>query len=138
MTSADFDPWEGICSGNQSAFVDRYRDLFNRQVNRTRGSVVLQTLGVGTSGRDTGVADDEECSSQCESLTASTVSAPADSATSASSPFFFSKVQVHRSIASLLGRNRDAEEVAESSSKKSKKRSKQSVVKEDVSSSKKK
>ena len=138
MTAADFNPWEGICGENQSAFVDRYRDLFNKQVSRKRGGVIGQSLGVGTSSRDAAAVDGEGCSSQCESLTASTVCAPADSATSTCSPFGLSKVQVHLSIASLLGRKRDAEEVGESSSKKDKKKSRQSVVKDDESRSKKK
>ena len=138
MTAADFNPWEGICGENQSAFVDRHRDLFKKQVSRKRGGVIGQSLGVGTSSRDAAAVDGEGCFSQCESLTASTVSAPADSATSTCSPFGLSKVQVHQSIASLLGRKRDAEEVGESSSKKDKKRSRQSVVKDDESRSKKK
>ena len=76
MSSADFDSWDGVCSGKESAFVECYRKLFNKQVSRKRRRSGEQSFGVGRScvGVETGV--DVECSSHSESPAASTVSVP--------------------------------------------------------------
>ena len=37
MSASDFDPRDGICSGGQFAFVDRYMDLFNTHLSRING-----------------------------------------------------------------------------------------------------
>ena len=137
MLSSDFDPWDSLCGRSQSAFVDRYRQLFNERVSRKRGDSGEPSCSVGEFGRNA-ESDDGECSSASESLVASSVSAPPCSSTSGSSSFRPSKTKVYGSIASLLGRKRSAEGTGESVSKKSKKASVQSSSKGSASGSKKK
>ena len=43
MASAGFEPWTGICSEGQVAFVKHYSDLFNARINRKRGELSQQS-----------------------------------------------------------------------------------------------
>ena len=137
MLSADFDLWDGLCSGSQSALVDRYRQLSGERINRKRSDSGEPTCSVGGLGPNAESGDDGECSSPSESLAASSLSAPPGSSSGGSNSFRPSKTKVYGSIASLLGRKRSAEGTGEPVSKKSKKKSGQSASKGAASGSKK-
>ena len=130
MSSGGFDPWDGLCGVNQSAFVNRYRRLFDERVSRKRSLSDGQPCG--ESGGDC------EGSSLIESPAASVISAPPVPSSSGSSSFRFSKTKVYGSVASLLGREKGAVDPDAVDVKKSKKKSKQSAGKGATSGSKKK
>ena len=123
MLSSDFDPWDDLCSGSQSAFVDRFRHLFGERISRKRSNSDEPTCSVGGLGLNADSGDDGECSSPSESPAASSVSAPPCSSSGRSSSFRPSKTKVYGSIASLLSRKRNAGGTGEPVSKKSKKMS---------------
>ena len=131
MSSGSFDLWDGLYGINQSAFVNRYCRLFDERVSRKR-SVSDEQQCVESGG-------DCEGSSLSESPAVSVISAPADPTSSGSSSFRFSKTKVYGSVASLLGRKRDADATeSKKGKKKSKNVSKKGVSKSGELSSKKK
>ena len=130
MSSGSFDPWDGLCGINQSAFVNRYRRLFDERVGRKR-SVSGEQPSVESDG-------DYEGSSLSEKSAASVISAPADPTSSGSSSFRFSKTRVYGSVASLLGRKKNVDATGSNKGKKKLKNvSKKSVSESGESSSKK-
>ena len=77
MSQVDFDPWAGICSGGQAAFVERYTDLLNARVNRKKGGVSQQISTFDESGRGVRLdGDDGISASVLSDSAASEVSAP--------------------------------------------------------------
>ena len=138
MSSSEFDPWDGLCGGNQSAFVNRYRRLFSERVSRKRSHSGEQACSESRHDTHGESGGDCEGASLSESPAASTVSAPAYPSSSGSSSFHFSKTKVYGSVASLLWRKKSATETNEPVSKKTKKKSGQSVSKGAASGSKKK
>ena len=129
MLCSDFDPWDGLCSGGQSAFVGRYRRLFNDRISRKRSNSCESPCDVGDPGHSVESGGEGGCFSQSESPAASSVSAPPCSSSGGSSSFRPSKTKVYGSIASLLGRKKSVEGTGEHASKKSKKKSGQSSSK---------
>ena len=129
MSSDGFDPWDGFCGINQSAFVNRYRRHFDERVSRKRS--LSDERPCGESGHDPHGESGGDCegSSLSESPAASIISAPPDPTSSESSSFRFSKTKVYGSLASLLGRKKSAVEPDKPEVRKSKKRSKQSTTK---------
>ena len=55
MSSSTFDPWDGICSGGNSAFVERYCALFDTHLNRMKEESYQHLRGNSKGGRDLGV-----------------------------------------------------------------------------------
>ena len=142
MTNAGYDPRTGICSEGQAAFVKRYTGLFETRVDRKRGEVSQQTCapvvlnpGLGSGG------DDDVSSAVLSDSVASAASLPPMLSSSDTSSFRRSKTRVHSSLASLLGRKKDASrggfEVIPEPVNMVKKKSKKSASKSGESSSKK-
>ena len=110
MSQADFDPWAGICGGGgQAAFVERYTDLFNARLSRKKSRVSQQVSAYDESSRGVQPGGDDGVSAAVLSdSAASAVSAPPVSTSSGSNSFRQSKTPIHSSLASLLGRKKDA------------------------------
>ena len=103
MLSSDFDPWDGLCSGSQSAFVDRYRQLFSERISRKRSNSGEPTCSVGGLGPNAESGDDGGCSPHSESPAGSSVSAPPCSPSRGSSSFRpKTKVLVRRKCMEVL------------------------------------
>ena len=130
MTQSDCDPWAGICGGGRAAFVKRYTDLFNARVNRKKGGNSQQVSANDESSR--GVqpdGDDGVSAAVLSDSAASAVSAPPVSTSSGSGSFRQSKTPIHSSLASLLGRKKDASKSSGQVVKKPKRDSKKSASK---------
>ena len=103
MSQVDFDPWDGICSGGQAAFVERYTDLSNARVNRKRGGAFQQVITFDESSRGVRFDGDDDFSAAVLSdSSASAVSAPPVSSSSGSSSFRQNKAPFYSSLALLL------------------------------------
>ena len=138
MSQVDFDPWTGICSDGQAAFVERYTGLFNARVNRKRGGASQQVSTFDESIRDGRFDGNDGFSAAVLSdSSTSAVSAPPVSNSSGSSSFRRSKAPIHSSLASLLGRKKEVSTRCGQDEKKTKKESKKSAVNSGASSSKK-
>ena len=138
MSQMDSDPWTGICSGGQAAFVERYTDLFNARVNRKRGGASHQVSTFGESSRGGQLDGNNGFSAAVLSdSSTSAVSAPPVSNSSGANSFRRSKAPIHSSLGSLLGRKKDVSTSGGQGEKKTKKESKKSAVKSGASSSKK-
>ena len=135
MSQADFDPWAGICSGGQAAFVERYTDLFNARMSRKRGGTSQQANVFDESSR--GVCPGGSSAAVLSDSAASVVSAPPVPGSSGSSSLRQSKTPIHSSLASLLGRKKGVSKSGDQVEKKSKKGCKKSANKSGGSSSKK-
>ena len=140
MSHAEFDPWEKICSGGQSGFASRYTSFFDAYLTQKKDEAYYRLRAANqrdSRSRSAGHSDATvtTCSESGES---SVVSANAvthgGSVTSSGRP---SKVKKHSSLASLLGRKRDAKEATDIVTKKSSKESTKSVGASVASSSKK-
>ena len=142
MTSAGYDPWTGICSEGQAAFVKRYSGLFKARIDRKRGEGSQQSCApdVLKQGLRSG-GDDDVSSAVLSDSVASAVSLPPMPSSSDTSSCRRSKMRVHSSLASLLGRKKDASrggfEVIQEPMKVVKKKSKKSASRSGESSSKK-
>ena len=138
MSQVDFDPWAGICSDSHAAFVERYTELFNARMSRKRGSGSQSTNVVAEfSQKAQSDGDDGVSGGVLSDSAASAVSAPPVPSSSGSSSFRQSKTPIHSSLASLLGRKRDASNSSDQVGRKSKKGSKKSAAKGGKSSAKK-
>ena len=138
MSQVDFDPWAGICSDSHAAFVERYTELFNARMSRKRGSGSQSTNVVAECSQKVQPDGDDGVSGGVLSdSAASAVSAPPVPSSSGSSSFRQSKAPIHSSLASLLGRKRDASNSSDQVGRKSKKGSKKSAAKGGKSSAKK-
>ena len=138
MSQADFGPWAGICGGSQAAFVERYIDLLNARVNSKKGGVSQQISTFNESSRGVRLDGGDGVSAAVLSdSAASAVSAPPVSTSSGSSSFRKSKTPLHSSLASLLGRKKDASKSGSQVVKKPKKEPKKYATKSGGSSSKK-
>ena len=140
MSHAEFDPWERICSGGQSGFVSRYTSLFDAYSTQKTDETYYRLRVAnqrGSRSRSAGHSDSTvmTCSESGESSNASANAVTqGGSGTSSGRP---SKVKKYSSLASLLGRKRDAKENPDTVTKKSKKESAKSVGASGASSSKK-
>ena len=140
MSHAEFDPWERICSGGQSGFVSRYTSLFDAYLTQKTDETYYRLHVAnqrGSRSRSAGYSDLTvmTCSESGESSVASANAVTqGGNGTSSGRP---SKVKKYSSLASLLGRKRDAKETADTVTKKSKKESAKSVGASGASSSKK-
>ena len=142
MSNAGYDPWAGICSEGQAAFVKRYADLFKTRVDRKRGEVSQQTCSLDALNpalRSGG--EDDVSSAVLSDSVVSAASLPPMPSSSDTSSFRRSKTRVHSSLAFLLGRKKDASrggfEVIPDPVSVVKKKSKKSASKVGGSSSKK-
>ena len=104
MSLSTFDPWDGICRGGNSAFVERYCSLFDTHLNRKKEESYQILRGNSKGGGDPGIP------------TASCSKAPSPNAApgafasdveSTSSSVRRSEVKLHSSLVSLLGRKRE-------------------------------
>ena len=112
MPQVDFDPWTGICSGGQAAFVDRYTGLFNARVNRKHGGASQQVSTFDESSRGGRLDGNDGFSAAVLSdSSTSAVSAPLVSSSSVSSSFRRSKAPIHSSLASFWGERKMCQQV---------------------------
>ena len=140
MSQAEFDPWERICSGGQGGFVSRYTSLFDAYVAQKTDETYCRLRVAnqrGSRSQSAGHSDSTvvTCSESGESSVASANVVTHDCRGGSSGRP--GKEKKYSSLASLLGRKRDAKETVSSVTKKSKKESAKSVGASWASSSKK-
>ena len=105
MSHAEFDPWERICSGEQSGFVSRYTSLFDAYLTQKTDETYYRLRVAnqrGSRSRSAGHSDSTvvTCSESGESSVAgANAVTQGGSGTSSGRP---SKVKKYSSLASLL------------------------------------
>ena len=111
MSSSSFDPWDGICSGDYSTFVDRYCGLFDAHLKKQKETSPRRLRGDSKQGRKLKFADDGDSSTATcsESVSWSSV-VGAGSVASSSSFISFGKQNRPSTLSSLLGRTKTSQD----------------------------